>query len=179
MTKEAYYIERIKNDDQKILKELYINNRATFISYCRRFQMDKEIIADVYQDAFVALCENAKNGKLDQLNSSISTYLIGIGKFMVYQFLKKSKRMHSVNDFEEYEMEFETYDEEQLEENTKLLRYVLAKLGEQCRKVLELFYYDEKKLEEIQVILNYSSKDVLKSQKSRCLKQLKDLVNKR
>lgn len=34
----------------------------------------------------------------------------------------------------------------------------------------------KKKLDEIQVELGYSNKDVLKSQKSRCLKQLKDLT---
>ena len=50
------------------------------------------------------------------------------------------------------------------------------KLGQQCRKVLQLFYYDEKKLDEIQTLLGYTNKDVLKSQKSRCLKQLKELT---
>jgi DNA-directed RNA polymerase specialized sigma subunit len=41
---------------------------------------------------------------------------------------------------------------------------------------LQLFYYEEKKLDEIQEQLGYTSKDVLKSQKSRCLKQLKELI---
>jgi DNA-directed RNA polymerase specialized sigma subunit len=54
----------------------------------------------------------------------------------------------------------------------------LKKLGEQCQKVLTLFYYEEKKLDEIQSLLGYTNKDVLKSQKSRCLKQLKDLTKK-
>jgi len=179
MSKEAFYIEGIKNDDHQVLKELYVNNRTSFFSFCHRFKLDKDSIADIYQEAFVALCENAKKGKIDYLKSSITTYLIGIGKLMIYQHLKKNKRLHSVEDFGEFEMEYEIYDEEQHQMEVNLLRTVFANLGDQCKKVLELFYYEEKKLEEIQSILNYSSKDVLKSQKSRCLKQLKDLVNKK
>ena len=38
-------------------------------------------------------------------------------------------------------------------------------------------YFEEKKLDEIQTILNYSNKDVLKAQKSRCLKHLKELIH--
>ena len=57
-----------------------------------------------------------------------------------------------------------------------MLQKGLNKLGDQCKKVLELFYYEEKKLDEIQSILGYTNKDVLKSQKSRCLKQLKELI---
>lgn len=179
MSKETLLIEAIKNDNQKVLRDLYIKNRTSFFSYCHRFQLDKAIVADIYQDAFVALCENAKKGKIDQLNSTLTTYIIGIGKFMVYQYLKKNKQIYTVEDFSDFEIEYETYDEEQLQVKTKLIRTVLAQMGEQCKKVLELFYYEEKKLEEIQQILSYSNKDVLKSQKSRCLKQLKDLVNKK
>ena len=44
--------------------------------------------------------------------------------------------------------------------------------------ILKLFYYQGYNLDEIQEILEYSNKKVLKSQKSRCIRQLKDLVQK-
>ncbi len=42
---------------------------------------------------------------------------------------------------------------------------------------MKVYGQSEKKLDEIQKLLQYTNKDVLKSQKSRCLKQLKDLIN--
>ena len=44
--------------------------------------------------------------------------------------------------------------------------------------VFEEFNQAVQQLDEIQELLGYTNKDVLKSQKSRCLKQLKDLINK-
>ena len=84
--------------------------------------------------------------------------------------------MHIIDDFNLVDYEFESYDEEKENTEIKLLQTAFENLGEQCKKVIQLFYYEEKKLDEILTILNYTNKDVLKSQKSRCMKQLKDLI---
>ena len=123
------------------------------------------------------MIENAKKGKIDDLKSSVTTYLYGIGKFMIFQKLKKESKTVSIDDFEKIEMVYDDYSEDEINLQVKMLQKGLNKLGDQCKKVLELFYYEEKKLDEIQIELGYSNKDVLKSQKSRCLKQLKDLTN--
>ena len=114
--------------------------------------------------------------KIEDLKSSLSTYLFGIGKFMIFQKLRKDGKTIPMESFEKTEMTYDDYTEEETDLQIKLLQKGLNKLGDQCKKVLELFYYEEKKLDEIQSILGYTNKDVLKSQKSRCLKQLKELV---
>jgi RNA polymerase sigma-70 factor (ECF subfamily) len=60
----------------------------------------------------------------------------------------------------------------------QLLKKYYGHLGDRCKSILNLFYYQGYNLDEIRDILNYSNKKVLKSQKSRCIKQLKDLINK-
>lgn len=144
--------------------------------FASKYNLSREDILDVYQDAFVALIENAEKGKLDGLNAKLKTYLFSIGKYMIFSKLRKNKK-----DFVEIEtlpdgLEWAEIDENnqhisQLEENLK-------KLGEQCYKILRLFYYEERKLDEIMEMLPYQSKDVLKSQKARCLKQLKEMLSK-
>ena len=138
--------------------------------------MNNDDLIDIYQDAIIALIENAKKGKIDDLKSSVTTYLYGIGKFMIFQKLKKESKTVSIDDFEKIEMVYDDYSEDEINLQVKMLQKGLNKLGDQCKKVLELFYYEEKKLDEIQSILGYTNKDVLKSQKSRCLKQLKELI---
>lgn len=172
-------IRLLKAGDQKTITAVYKENRAGFILFCSRYPIDGDEVADVYQDAVIALCENAKKGKLDTLSSSISTYLYAIGKYMIFQRLRKKKTYTTViNDEDgasETEFEYEIYDEIE-DRAVSQLREAFAKLGDKCKKVLSLFYYEEKKLDEIQDMLGYSNKDVLKSQKSRCIKQLRDLT---
>jgi len=169
-------IEFIKKDNETVIKRLYNDHKKGFLLFATRYDLSADDVLDVYQDAIIALIENAKKGKIDALNSSISTYLFSIGKFMIFQKLKKGKKTFAMEDFSHLEYESEVYDEEETNLQVLALQKAFHQLGDQCRKILRLFYYEEKKLDDIQKELNYSNKDVLKSQKSRCLKQLKELT---
>jgi RNA polymerase sigma factor (sigma-70 family) len=176
MSKVSSLIQQLKENDSKTIKKIYVDNRTKFIAFASKYNLGDEVILDVYQDAIIALCENARKGKLDNLQSSVDTYLFSIGKFMIYQLLKKNKKMHVVDDLNLVDYAFESYDDEKEDAEIKLLQTAFENLGEKCKKLIQLFYYEEKKLDEILTILNYNNKDVLKSQKSRCMKQLKDLI---
>jgi len=144
--------------------------------FASKYNLSREDILDVYQDAFVALIENAEKGKLDGLNAELKTYLFSIGKYMIFSKLRKNKK-----DFVEIETLPDGLEWAEIDENSQQISQLednLKKLGEQCYKILRLFYYEEKKLDEIMEMLPYQSKDVLKSQKTRCLKQLKDMLSK-
>lgn len=169
-------IENLIRRDRKTLERIYTLYRGGFLMFASKYNLPQEDILDVYQDAFVALIENAEKGKLDSLNAELKTYLFSIGKYMIFAKLRKSN-----TDFVEVErlpsgIEWSETDEN--EEQFNLLEHSLNKLGEQCYKILRLFYYEEKKLDEIMELLPYQSKDVLKSQKARCLKHLKEMLSK-
>jgi RNA polymerase sigma factor (sigma-70 family) len=176
MNKPLKIITLLKQNDEKTIRKVYDDNKKGFLLFANRYNLNAEDVVDVYQDAIIALIENAKKGKIDDLQSSLSTYLFGIGKFMIFQKFKKNKQSVLTDDFRNLEYKDDDYDEEIYDLQVVSIRESLKKLGEQCRKVLTLFYYEEKKLDEIQTLLEYTNKDVLKSQKSRCLKQLKDLI---
>ena len=176
MYKAIQLIDLLKMNDEKAIRNFYNENKNGFILFAKRYNLNNDDLIDIYQDAIIALIENAKKGKIDDLKSSVTTYLYGIGKFMIFQKLKKESKTVSIDDFEKIEMVYDDYSEDEINLQVKMLQKGLNKLGDQCKKVLELFYYEEKKLDEIQSILSYTNKDVLKSQKSRCLKQLKELI---
>ncbi len=169
-------IDLLKRNDEKTIRTVYNDHKKRFILFAKRYNLSEHDTIDIYQDAFIALIENVKSGKVDEIKSSLSTYLFGIGKFMIFQKFKKNEQIHIADDLESIEVEDDLYSEDDIDSQVRLLQKGLDKLGEQCKKVLLLFYYEEKKLDEIQEQLGYTSKDVLKSQKSRCLKQLKELI---
>ena len=58
------------------------------------------------------------------------------------------------------------------EEQTELVRKAMGRIGEQCRRILLLFYWEEKSMEEIAAELGFANTDTAKSKKYQCKKSL-------
>lgn len=171
----------LKKGDAKTLKKLYIENREAFIAFGRKYVNSEEDILDVYQDAIIALQEQIVSGKLNNLNCTIKTYLFGIGKYMLFEKNRKKQKTilgsYKTDEVEDYETIAEDYYNEIVTERQRKLQEVLSKMGKKCKEILTLFYYRGYTIEDIKEHLNYENKNVVKSQKSRCLKQLKSKIN--
>lgn len=173
-------LELLKKGDNATLQKIYEDNRISFINFSKRYDISEIDAVDIYQDAIIALYENGINGKINSLNSSVSTYLFAIGKYKIFQLLRKNKTInldHNITIESTNEVLNVNFFNEKLTNKQKLIAKGITELGKRCKEVLELFYYKGFTLDEITNVLNYSSKEVLKSQKSRCLKQLKKIIN--
>lgn len=172
-------VEHIKNNDSETIRKIYEENRLPFFTISNRYKLENEKALDIYQDSIIALIENCKAGKLDNLQASIKTYHIGICKIMIFNYYKQKHIQ-----LETYDLPAEIPEEhilvhEELTVHEVILKKAFKNLGEQCRKILTLFYYQEQKLDDIMNTLHYDNKDVLKSQKSRCLSHLKKMMQTR
>lgn len=177
MNKELSVILQIRNGDPKAITTLYKEFKSSFLSYASRFSIDENDAIDVYQDTIITLYENILSGKLTTLTSSIKTYVFAIGKYKIYNKLKTNTKA-PIHD--ELEIDWhEEKDEELLEikeENILKLQIAYQQLGTKCKEVIKLYYYDNLSIDDIRVRLGYASKDVVKSQKSRCIKRIKEIV---
>lgn len=169
-------ITALKQGDRQQIKLLYEKNRQPFLRFAQKYPLSSDDILDIYQDAIVAFIENAEKGKIGELKSSVGTYLFAIGKLMIFQKIKKGNKTDFYTDFESLGMVWEEFDDTEAQFTEQKLKEAINKLGEQCRTILEYFYYKQMKLDDIRTTLGYESKDVVKSQKSRCLSQLKKLM---
>ncbi|MCY1536210.1 RNA polymerase sigma factor, sigma-70 family [compost metagenome] len=163
-------VAALKNRDRREIEKLYNQYRSGFILFLSRYGLPQEELTDIYQDSVVALIENAHKGLMDNLEVELKTYLFAIGKFMVFKRLKKEREINTED------LILEWYDTGSEETESPGLRAALNRLGGRCYELLNLFYYQGKKLDEIRVLMGYEKKEVLKSQKSRCLKQLKEII---
>ena len=172
--------EALKKGSDDAYKKVYIDNKEAFINFARKFPLSDLELLDVYQDVYVAFYENIENKKLLELSSSIRTYLISIGKYMILDRLRKSKKKVLTNNLgyfsAEEDQQLMQFD---LERNVptvkqKLLQQQFNVLGEKCRIILSLFYYKHFTIKQIMEEGNYNSENVVKSQKSRCLKTLRE-----
>ncbi|MFI8605088.1 MULTISPECIES: RNA polymerase sigma factor [Cellulophaga] len=175
-------LEDLQLDDRLKMKALYNKYRGEFLNFAGKYNLDQDSLSDIYQDSFLALRKLALSGKLDTIKCSMKTYLFGIGKHKVYNMLKKKQREIP------YEPKLHLAGEEILEikidtgpvlnKEQTIVRECLKELGEKCRKVLTLFYYRGLSIKEIAEHVGYGSENVVKAQKSRCLKTLKQLCNR-
>lgn len=174
--------EALKKGSETAFEKVYEDNRALFLNFAKKYALDDEDVLDVYQDAYVALYENIQNGTFTELRSSISTYLISIGKYKMMERLRRNGKQNRnellLNRLEDVDSEIEQFDivHNQLSTEQKLLKKYFEKLGEKCKEILTLFYYKRYNIKEIMVAGNYNSENVVKSQKSRCLKTLKEAI---
>ncbi|KAA1247514.1 RNA polymerase sigma factor [Aquimarina sp. RZ0] len=169
----------LKKSHNQALEKIYNEYRSSFLQFAKKYELDHDSVIDVYQDAFIALREHAIQGKLDNIKSSVKTYLFSIGKYMIYDLLRKQKKTipyeHSVEFKETADEEF-FFEEPELTSKQQLLRQYFKNLGKRCQEMLTLFYYRGLTIDEITESLGYENKNVVKSQKSRCLKSLKELI---
>ena len=174
-------IDLLKQGDPKTLEKIYLDNREGFINFSRKYNVAEADAIDIYQDSILILRDNAINGRIDNLQSNISTYLFAIGKYRIFHNFRVQSKLQMTNDFnlveENIDFDVNLYGSV-LTKEQQLLKKYYDQLGDRCKSILNLFYYQGYSLDEIRSILNYSNKKVLKSQKSRCIKQLKDMVNK-
>ena len=179
---EQHYVDALKNDDHFLIKELYKTNRDSFLSFAKRYNLAEMDCVDIYQEAFISLRKHAISGKLYEVESTLKTYLFGIGKHLIYKKLKEyslkvnfdAETSYVNNAYDEIEIDTEN----KLTEEQQILRYYFKQLGKSCRQMLTLSFYRGLTNDEIANLEGYDSEAVVRSQKSRCLKTLKNLIKK-
>jgi len=174
-------IQQLKERNRNALNKVYLDYKQEFYTFLSRYSATANNLEDIFQDALIVVYENAQAGKLDSLKSSLKTYLFSVGKFMLFKHFRDGTKEIPTEEtylFDSYEQAVinDVYKDNGLNKQQQSLLENFKKLGEKCRKILELFYLEGLKLDEITRIQGYDNKDVAKSQKSRCLKSLRQLV---
>ena len=167
--------ERLRNDDKKALSEVYLAHKEAFLNYAIRYNLDREQLMDIYQDSTVALYQNFVEKQITLENSSIKTYLFGIAKNQIFTALKAQKRLYALPD-EPEAISTVSLEEQSPTEEQKLLAKHFGSLGASCQEILKMYYYRGLTIKEMVALSHYKDENTVKSHKSRCLKQLKQLI---
>lgn len=180
--KDQQLFQSIKNREEAGLVELYKLHRQEFIKWAwQQYKMESDDAADVFQDTIITLRRNIVTGRLVELTSTLKTYLFAVGKNLALSKLKQNKKWYTNPDLLELQEDGSESVTEMLELNDRQMwvKSFLAKLGEPCISILRLYYYQSYSMEAIASTLGYKNENVVKSQKVRCIKALKEQVAKK
>ena len=140
----------------------------------REFPQDAE---DMLQEALVVLWERVRAGKFEY-TAQLGTFIFATVKNMWLRQLARLRRevpserdpdTNPANGVSPLEMMIE-------DEQALLVREALDKLGEPCRKLLLLFYWEELSMVQIAEQLGFANAETAKSKKYQCKKSLEKLL---
>src|SRR5690349_11527430 len=165
---DAELIECVRNDDPQGLSFIYETFHSEFIHWVIKFaKCDEEDAREYYQATVLIFYDNARSGKLQELKSSLKTYLFGIGKNLTFQRHRQEARMQKAG--AEFYLQQHVQQEEEGIDNLELVSRCFRQLGEPCHSLLDLFYFQKKGMDEIALTLNYKNTDTAKNQKYKCM----------
>lgn len=130
---------------------------------------------DIFQDALIVLCKKISEQDF-RLEAKLNTYLYSVCRYMWKDELKKREKLSFTN----FDSGLNNIDESDLHEalenesRHKLAEKIISGLGERCRDLLKLFYFDSLSIKAIAAKMGYSSENTTKIQKFKCLKTAKD-----
>lgn len=172
------WIVELKQEGLQAVERLYEQWREEFLAFAHRYGASQEDILDAYQDALIILYENVRKGKLKKLSSTPKTYLFSIGKYTLLNKLKRQGKEREVaQEATASTVEWEEVDD-QLNDRQQQLLAALERLGKSCRELINLFYYQKLSIREIVAQTGLKNENTVKAQKSRCVKSLRENMQK-
>ena len=169
-----------------ILDAFIKSHRGRIMNYLQNnFSITKEESEDIFQDSFIILFHKAKEGHLDELTSSVSTYFFAICRNKAMELLRKKGRyIHAPfeNETKLIEVFLESkinkilsFDEDGIstEQKEALVRDIVKNLPSPCNEILWGFYRDGLSMKELAERYGYSNENTAKVTKHRCCDKFK------
>lgn len=157
----------------KEIENLYELYKQPFILFAtKNYPISSDTAADIYQESFTAMYQNIKSGKYTERNISLKTYLFEIGKHHIFKCLNREQQEIDTLQTLASEWSARQFPVEEWNEAQNIVSKLLEEADADCNKVLILYYWEHRKMEEIAQYMNYKTEQVAKNKKSSCLRRL-------
>ena len=179
---DVEYIRGFRCNDEKVISAFYRAIRPSFFAFFRQhYSKQDDYILDLFQDSCIVLWRNIQHGKLSECNltSTLSTYLLSIGRYTMMARDRKFKEI--VCDDELSLLPFIEDDSDELRRRVELEEFVfrtVREMGSPCDTLLKAQYWEKLSGAEIATRYGYAGADSVKTQKLKCIKKLRAIIEK-
>lgn len=163
----------------EVIKSIYRSHFESLAWYVQHNSGSRQDAEDVFQEVVVTFINLVQANKF-RGESTVKTFLYSLNRHIWLNELKKRGR--AIAREEKYSKGSEVVEldagEYIAERETKnQVMELMEKLGETCKKILLLFYYENQSMKEILETLHYENEQVVRNKKYKCLKQLEQQLN--
>jgi len=178
---ETEILQNLKNGDnttqERTLRVIYKHHYAKTESMVLSNSGTKEDAKDLFQDVVIAFYNKTKNPQFT-LTCKFSTFIFAMARNQWLKVLRSRKVpiLEIENTFKQIPSMENIQLNLEYSENQKMLASLLKESGEKCMDLLKLFYYEKFSMKKIALLRGYSSEQIVRTQKLRCIKKLKSIL---
>ena len=170
---EIEIIHSIRKGDQKPLEAIYVEHYPMIKDYILKNSGSEIEAKDVYQDGMIILHEKLMDPAF-LLSAKISSFLFSICRNIWLKQLRTKKKLPKTMLDENQDFVPDMVDDHfEKEERLKKISNAMKELGDSCKKILTLFFFEKASMNEIAQQLGYTNEANAKNQKYKCMKKLK------
>lgn len=171
---------RARQGDEKAIAQLYSQHYSMLEQYIIANSGTKDDAADVIQETFIAFVDLVQKEKF-RGEATIKSFLYTLTRNIWISELRKRKSLSERN--EAFERAKDQYDKTVLDylvrvESQYFIEEVFNNLGNSCKQLLTLFYYEKLSVKEIIKRTSFSNEQVARNKKYKCLKELIGRIKK-
>lgn len=177
---EVDLLSAVRKGDQlnSAIYFIYQQYSQTVSSFIRANSGTEQDAEDVFQETVVTFIDLVRKNKY-RGEAGIKTFLVSIARNIWLNELKKKQRSGIreqifENNREQKEMDVSQYIADR--EIKQQFMTMIERLGEHCKKILTLFYYENLSMKEIVQHLPYENEQVVRNKKYKCLQHLTGMV---
>jgi RNA polymerase sigma factor (sigma-70 family) len=169
----------LKQNDEASLGFFYRKNYQKVMSYVKNNSGTEDEAKDIYQEAFIAVWRNIQLDRFQPQNeTALDGYLYQVSKNKWLDRLRAAKRVQMVALTElNAGADPSTENNEQEEQMLNNMKAKLKLLGDNCRDLLERFYYQKQSMRTISVAMEWTEATA-RNNKYRCIQRLRELLVK-
>lgn len=177
ISSDARILRLIKEGDEEALVSLLEQNRRPVSSYVTRNNGTADDAKDILQEALVILWERVRSGRFEY-SAKLSTFVFATARNLWLRVLARRRKEVPCDDDDPTPAESAANPLDALveQEQSEAVTSALEKLGDPCRKLLLLYYWEERSMEEIASELGFANAATAKSKKYQCKEALKKLL---
>jgi RNA polymerase sigma factor (sigma-70 family) len=173
-------IETLKSDanPDAAIRYLYRTQFSMTAAYIKQNSGTDEDAEDIFQEVVLVFIDVLKKDKF-RGESTVSTFLYSLTRNIWLNELKKRGRSKLRDEIFEKGKDQTDEDVSHLIVNREMksqLMQLVDRLGENCKKILLAFYFENLAMKEILKTLDYENEQVVRNKKYKCLKQLEQSI---
>ena len=181
ITTDAELLRELRSGDRiddaiRTIYRSYFDSLGWYVMNNNGSRHDAE---DVFQEVVLSFIDLVQKNKF-RGESSIKTFLFALNRHAWLNELKKRGR--TLKREERYQKgqelhELNVSDMIVHREERRQVASLMEQLGDTCKKILLLFYYENLSITEILNSLHYENEQVVRNKKSKCLKKLEQMIS--
>lgn len=175
---DSVVIARLKSAQESerssALRYLYRTHFPLILGFVKKNRGTASDAEDLFQEGMITFYRQIRLENLE-IKKNIQSYLYTICRNQWLKKLRTIDREIELVDQHEYIPDLDnTLSHLIKDEQTQNLAQLIEQLGDACKQIILLYYYERLSMKQIAQAMGYSGEQVAKNKKSKCLRKLRE-----